>query len=264
MFLRSLFVPMLLSAGLVFAQEGLPPMLEGVGIDQRLNRQVPLELRFRDEAGRAVELRQYFGRKPVVLSLVYYECPMLCTLVLNGMLRTMRAMPLNAGRDFDIVTVSFDPREKPELAAVKKQSYIEGYGRAGAAAGWHFLTGDQEPIRRLTEAAGFRYKYDPTADQFVHASAIMVLTPEGRIARYLYGIEYSARDLRLALVEASAGKIGSPVDQVLLYCFHYDPRTGKYGLLIMNVIRAAGTATVLVLGTFLLVMFRRDRQKRPK
>jgi protein SCO1/2 len=251
-----------LGAGFAGAQEGLPAALKDVGIDQRLNEQVPLDLVFKNESGKQVELRRYFGRKPVVLSLVYYECPMLCTMVLNGMLRSLRALKLDAGKDFEILTVSFDPKETPDLAAAKKQSYLERYQRPGAKEGWHFLTGDERNIRRLTEAAGFRYRYDAARDQYVHASGIMVLTPDGRLARYLYGIEYSARDLRLALVEASAGRIGNPVDKILLYCFHYDPSTGKYSLLIMNVIRAAGSATVLVLATFLIVMFRRDRRKR--
>jgi len=244
------------------AQEALPPALKDVGIDQRLNEQVPLGLEFKDETGKRVQLRQYFGRKPLVLSLVYYECPMLCTMVLNGMLRSFRAMKLDVGRDFEVVTVSFDPGDTPELAAAKKQGYIERYERQGAAGGWHFLTGEETAIRELTRAVGFRYKYDAASGQFVHASAIMVLTPDGRLSRYLYGIDYAPRDLRLALVESSAGRIGSPVDAVLLYCFHYDPSTGKYSLLIMNVIRAAGTATVAVLGAFLLVMFRRDRRKK--
>ncbi|MCS6953360.1 MAG: SCO family protein [Bryobacterales bacterium] len=251
-----------LVAPVLAAQTALPPPLREVGIDQRLNARLPLELTFRDESGAAVALKTYFNRRPVILSLVYYECPMLCTMVLNGLLKTLRTINLDVGRDFEVLTVSFDPNETHELAAAKKQSYIERYGRPTGAAGWHFLTGDAEAIRQLTQAVGFRYKYDPAANQFAHASAIMVLTPDGRLARYLYGIEYPPRDLRLALVEASAGKIGTPVDQVLLYCFHYDPATGKYSLLVMNVLRAAGIATVLALGVFLLAMFRRDRRKK--
>jgi protein SCO1/2 len=251
-----------LAAGALAAQTALPPQLRDVGIDQRLNARVPLELGFRDESGAPVALRSYFGRRPVVLALVYYECPMLCTMVLNGLLKSLRAINLDAGRDFEVVTVSFDPSETHELAAAKKQSYVERYSRPTAAAGWHFLTGEEEAIRKLTQAVGFRYKYDPATNQFAHASAIMVLTPDGRLARYLYGIEYAPRDLRLALVEAAAGKIGTAVDQVLLYCFHYDPATGKYSLLIMNIIRAAGAATVVALGLFMLVMFRRDRRRK--
>lgn len=250
------------AAGALAAQTTLPPQLRDVGIDQRLNAQVPLDLVFRDESGAPVALKTYFGRRPVVLSLVYYECPMLCTMVLNGLLKSLRAIQLEAGRDFEVVTVSFDPSETPELAAAKKQTYVERYGRPAGKSGWHFLTGDNEAIRKLTQAVGFRYKYDPETNQFAHASAIMVLTAEGRVARYLYGIEYAPRDLRLALVEASAGKIGTPVDQVLLYCFHYNPATGKYSLLIMNILRAAGAATVLALGLFMLVMLRRDRRRK--
>ncbi len=242
-------------------KDQLPPQLRDVGIEQRLNQQAPLDLTFRDEAGRAVRLGDYFGKRPVVLSLVYYDCPMLCTLVLNGLVRALRAVSFEPGRDFESVTVSFDPRETPALAAAKKQTYLERYRRAGAEGGWHFLTGGQEAVRRLTEAVGFRYTFDPQTGQFAHASAIMVLTPEGRLSRYFYGIEYSARDLRLGLVEASAGKIGSPVDQVLLYCFHYDPQTGKYGMVIMNTVRAAGLATVLALGMLLGLLFRQEKRR---
>jgi protein SCO1/2 len=239
---------------------GLPPALRDIGIDQRLNQQIPLDLTFRDETGRVTPLRDYFGKRPVILSLVYYNCPMLCTLVLNGLLRSMRALPLNAGQDYDVVTVSFDPSETFALAAAKKQSYVERYKRAGADRGWHFLTGDQAAIQQLTHAVGFRYKYDSDTQQFIHASAIMVLTPQGRLASYFYGVEYSTRDLRLALVEASANKIGTPADQVLLFCFHYDPATGKYGFAIMNAVRAAGLLTLLGL-TWLLWSLSRHRRR---
>jgi protein SCO1/2 len=237
----------------------MPAPLREAGIDQRLGERVSPDLRFRDESGREVVLGDYFRRKPVVLALVYYECPMLCTAVLNGLLRSLRALSLSVGEEFDVLTVSFDPREGPELAAAKKSEYVRRYQRPRAGDGWHFLTGSAESIRRLTDAVGFRYTYDQKTEQFVHASAILVMTPEGRTARYLYGIEYSARDLRLALVEASQSRIGSPVDQVLLYCFHYEPSQGKYGLVIMNVIRLLGTATVAALACFMLLMFRRDR-----
>ena len=244
-----LFVPAAGASPTVDAAPGesstkLPKALEGVGIDQRLNETVPLDIDFLDEQGNAVKLGDYFGQKPVVLALVYYECPMLCTLELNGLLRALRATPLDLGKDFQIVTVSFDPGETPELAMKKKTEYVKQYGRPGAAEGWHFLTGKQASIEKLTKAVGFRYKYDPKSDLFNHASAIMVLTPQGRLSKYFYGVEYSARDLRLGLVEASAGKIGSAVDEVLLYCFHYDPSTGKYGVVIMNVLRLAGVVTV--------------------
>lgn len=238
------------------------PILRQVGIDQKLDAQIPLDLVFRDEQGRAVSLREYFGEKPVLLALVYYECPMLCTLILNGLLRSLRALSLTVGKDFTVLTVSFDPREGPELAAAKKRAYVRSYGRPEAEWGWHFLTGEEAAIRRLTEAVGFRYAFDPETGQFAHASGIMVLTPQGRIARYFYGIEYAPRDLRFGLIEAAQGRIGSPVDQILLYCYHYDPKTGKYSLLVMNVLRLAGVATVLALGGFMFVMFRRDRRKK--
>jgi protein SCO1/2 len=238
-------------------------LLRDVGIEQQQGNPLPLDAVFRDEAGREVRLGSYFGDKPVVLALVQYRCPMLCTLVLNGFLKSSQGMPLEIGRDYQVVTVSFDPREGSELAAEKKQHYVRSYRRAGAAEGWHFLTGDQHAIDRLTQAVGFRYHYDPQSDQFAHASGIMVATPEGRLARYFYGIEYPPRDLRLGLVESSAGKIGSRVDQVLLLCYHYDPLTGKYGLAIAGALRLAGALTVLALGGFLAVMVRREL-KRPK
>ncbi len=236
------------------------PILQKVGIDQKLGASVPLDLIFRDEDGRAVRLGTYFGEKPVLLSLVYYECPMLCTLILNGLVRSLRALSFTAGKEFTVLTVSFDPREGPELAAAKKQTYMRIYGRPEAERGWHFLTGEEAAIRRLTEAVGFRYAFDPETGQFAHASGIMVLTPQGQIARYFYGIEYAPRDLRLGLIEAAQGKIGSPVDQILLYCYHYDPKGGRYSLVVMNVLRLAGIATVLILGGFLVVMFCRDRR----
>jgi len=249
--------------GLAPAQQlGLPAMIRGVGIDQNLNAQVPLELPFIDESGQAVRLGQYFRGKPVVLTLVYYSCPGLCDLVLNGVEHSMEQISLNLGRDFDVVTVSFNPADTWQLAAAKKGNYIEKYQRPGAEAGWHFLTGKPAAIEALTNAVGFRYKYDPNIKQFAHASGIMVLTPEGKIARYFYGIEYKARDFRLGLVEASKDKIGSPADELLLFCFHYDPMTGKYGLIIQNVIRALGSATVLALGAFIFFMLRRERHGR--
>ncbi len=241
-------------------QNEKPKLLRDVGIDQRLNEQIPLDLTFRDESGKTVRIGQYFGDKPVILALVYYECPMLCTQVLNGLLRSLKNMSLDVGKQFTVVTVSFNPRETPGLATNKKRVYVGLYGRPGAPEGWHFLTGDEAPIQGLTRAVGFHYAYDSATDQYAHATAIMVLTPQGKISRYFYGIDYPSRDLRLSLVEASNNKIGTPVDQVLLYCYHYDPTTGKYGLVIANVMRVAALATVLALGTFLLVMFRRERQ----
>jgi protein SCO1/2 len=238
-----------------------PKILRDVGFDQRLNEQVPLDLKFADEDGRPVRLGDYFGDKPVILVLAYFRCPMLCTEVLNGLVRGMLDMRLNVGRDFRVITVSFDPREKPPLAAAKKQTYVERYGRPGAAGGWHFLTGDAEAVRRLTAAVGFRYTYDPRHDQFAHASGVMVLTPGGRLSRYFYDVNFSGRDLRLGLVEASEGKVGTPVDQVLLYCFHYDPAEGKYGPAVMNFVRLGGVLTVAGLATFVGILLRQERRK---
>jgi protein SCO1/2 len=239
----------------------LPPVLRDVGFDQRLNGQVPLDLEFRDEDGRTVRLADYFDGKPVVLVLAYYRCPMLCTQVLNGLVQSMLDMPLSAGRDFNVLTVSFDPREQPELAAAKKHTYLPRYGRPGAEHGWHFLTGDEGPIKALTEAVGFRYTYDPRHDVFAHASGILVLTPAGRISRYFLDVKYSPRDLRLGLVEASQGRVGSLWDKALLYCFHYDPREGKYGPAVMNFVRAGGVLTLLALAVFAGVLWRRERPR---
>jgi protein SCO1/2 len=240
----------------------LPPALRDVRFDQRLNEQVPLDIPLVDEAGRGVTLGDYFDDKPVILVLAYYRCPMLCTMVLNGLVRGLLDVPFGPEQDFRIVTVSFDARETPRQAAAKKQTYVERYGRQGAAAGWHFLTGEQHSIDRLTEAVGFRYVYNPARDEFAHASGIMVLTPRGKISRYLYDVQYSGRDLRLALVEASQGKIGSPVDQVLLYCFHYDPNQGKYGPQIMAMVRAGGALTLVGLGLLIAWVRRHGRAVR--
>jgi protein SCO1/2 len=240
-------------------QAGPPAILREVSIMQRLNEPIPPEIIFRDENGKAVHLGDYFGKKPIVLSLVYFDCPALCTEVLNGELRTMKAISLDLGKDFDAVTVSFEPKDTPALAKAKRDVYAGQYGRPGAVEGWHFLTGDQPSIDALTQAAGFHYAYDSASRQYAHAAAILVLTPHGRIARYFYGVQYPARDFRLGLVEASEGKIGTPTDHALLYCYQYDPMTGKYGLIVMNIVRAAGLFTVLVLGIFMFVMFRRER-----
>jgi protein SCO1 len=237
----------------------LPMMVQGVGIDQNLNAQLPLELKFKDENGQVVRLGQYFREKPVVLALVYYECPGLCDLILNGMAHTMQQISLNVGSDYEVVTVSFNPKESWQLANAKKANYMEKYNRPGAKEGWHFLTGDEASIKSLADTVGFHYRYDAVNNQFAHASGIFIITPEGKIARYFYGIEYKPRDFRLGLVEASANKIGSPADQVLLFCYHYDPTTGKYGMAITQVTRALGTATVLLLGGFVFIMIRRER-----
>ncbi len=236
-----------------------PPGLENVGIDQRLNEQLPLDLNFKDETGKTVRLGDYFHTgRPVVLNFVYYQCPMLCGEVLNGLSAALKVMKFTPGKEFEVVTISIDPREKPDLAAAKKRTYMERLGRPEAAAGWHFLTGEKEQIDTLANAAGWHYQYDPKLDQFAHAAGIMLATPEGRLAQYYYGVEYSARDLRLGIIEASQNKIGSLADQVLLYCYHYDPKTGKYGAIITNMIRLGGAVTIAFLGVFLFVMFRRE------
>ena len=238
------------------------PILSKVGITQNLNAQIPPDLMFRDETGKSVRIGDFFGRKPIVLSLVYFDCPALCTEVLNGELRTMKAISLDLGKDFEAVTVSFEPKDTPALAKAKRDVYAGQYGRPGAADHWHFLTGEQRSIDALTNAAGFQYAYDSSIRQYAHAAAILVLTPDGRIDRYFYGVIYPARDVRLGLVEASEGKIGTLTDQAMLYCYQYDPMTGKYGVVVMNVLRAAGGLTVLILGIFMTVMFLRER-KRP-
>jgi len=241
-----------------------PELLKQVGIDQKLNQTIPLNLAFRDENGNRVELEQYFGQKPVILTLVYYNCPMLCTQVLNGVESGLKELPTDIGKQFEVVTISIDPTESHVLAKVKKEMYVGMYGRPGAAEGWHFLTGDEAQIKQLADAVGFRYAYDPDTKQFAHASAIMLLTPEGKISRYFYGIQFPSRDLRLGLVEASEGKIGTPVDQVLLFCYHYDPATGKYGLLISRVIQAGGALTVLILGIAMVILFRGEHYALPQ
>ncbi len=245
----------------------LPLIMQGVGIDQNLNAQIPLELNFKDETGQVVRLGQYFRDKPVVLALVYYEFPGLCDLVLKGLSHAMEQSSLNAGTDFQVVTVSFNPKETWQLAGAKKANYIEKYQstgtKEGVKAGWHFLTGQQEAIKQLADTVGFHYNWDPVSQQFAHASGIMILTPEGKIARYFYGIQYKPRDFRLGLVEASANKIGTPADQVLLFCYHYDPTTGKYGMAITQITRVLGTGTVLLLGGFIFIMIRRERHAHP-
>jgi protein SCO1 len=235
-------------------------ILKKVGIDQKLNNQLPLDLKFRDEYGRDVKLGDYFQEgRPVVLSLVYYECAMLCNQTLNGMVGALDAVPFTPSKDFEIVTVSFDPREGPELAAEKKETYLRRFKREGAQNGWHFLTGDKDSIDRLAEATGFHYVWDDESKQFAHASAIMVATPEGKLSHYFYGIEYSPKDLRLALVESSKGQIGTPVDALILYCYHYDPTTGKFAL-VMSVVRAAGALTVVGILALIFFLVRRTRR----
>jgi len=246
---------------------GLPTALRDVRIEQKLDQQLPLDLVFRDESGQPVKLGQYFGQKPVVLALVYYDCPMLCTQVLNGMVTSFRVLPFQIGKEFDVVTVSFDPRETNTVAAAKKQvymNYLPARMRSNATSGWHFLTGDQANITQLTEAVGFHYHYDEATKQFAHASGIMLTTPQGKLSRYFYGIDYPARDLRLGLIESSENKIGSPVDQLLLYCYHYDPATGKYGAAVMKVMRIAGVVTLLGILAMVLLLKGRNREGNPK
>lgn len=256
-----MIAPLLLCA---LPQAGLPVgnPARGIEIEQRLGERVPLELEFVDSSGEPVALSDLVADRPVVLTLVYYECPMLCTLVLNELCKTLRAMELELGRDFDAVSVSIDPDETPELAAANRRGYLTRYGREGAADGWRFLVGEAEPVERLADAVGFRYRYDPETDQYAHAAGLFVLTPDGRISRVLYGVEIAPRDLRLALVEASDGQIGDLVDAVTLLCMHYDPTTGRYGFAIMTVIRIFGGLTVLAIAVFLVRALRRERRSR--
>jgi protein SCO1/2 len=247
--------------GSVRGQSEMQPILEKVKIEHKLNTQAPLELKFRDERGQIVTLGDYFQGKPVILILAYYRCPMLCNQVLNGVVDCLRGISFDAGKEFQIVVVSFDAREQPDLAAAKKATYVEHYGRPGAEDGWHFLTGEQPAIDRLTQAVGFPYLYDSVHDQFIHDSGIMILTPEGRISRYHYGIDFPPRDLRLSLVESSANRIGSPIDHVMLLCFHYDPSSGRYTATVLGIVRLAGVVTLLVLGTFLFRAWRREVKK---
>ena len=238
-----------------------PSALTGVTIEQRLNSQLPMDAAFRDEYGQKVQLGKYFGKRPVVLALVYYECPMLCTQVLNGLVRSARVMRFTPGKDYDVVAISFDARETPKQALLKKAVYMKDYGHPETADAWHFLTGEPNSIKRVTDAVGFKYRWDVYTATFAHASAIYVLTPDGKLSKYFYGIEYSPKDMRLGLVEASQNKIGNAVDQILLFCYHFDPTSGKYTFLAMGILRAAGAATVLMLGGFVFIMLRRDRQK---
>jgi len=234
-------------------------VLGKIGIDQKIGQQLPLDLTFRDEDGRDVKLGQFFGTRPVVLALAYYECPMLCTQVLNGMTGALKTLSFDAGQDFDVVVVSIDPKDNFRLAANKKQAYVAQYGRPQTSGGWHFLTGTEASIAPLAEAIGFRYAYDPNIKQYAHGAAIYVATPKGVVARYLLGIDFAPRDLRLALVEASNNQLGSVTDKVLLLCYHYDPSVGKYGVAILNTVRAGFIATVTGFLAFLFVSLKRER-----
>ena len=242
------------------AGSAIPSELKGVTIEQRLNSQLPLDAGFRDENGQTVTLGRYFGKRPVILALVYYECPMLCTQILNGVLRTAKQMTLTPGKDYDVVVISFDPRETPQQAFAKKQTYMRSFGHPETANGWHFLTGQPASITRVTDAVGFRYKWDPDIAMFAHASAVYLLTPEGRLSKYFFGISYSPTDMRLGLVEASHDRIGSEVDRFLLFCCQFDPRSGKYTPLIGNILRIAAGATLLLLGGFVKIMLRREKR----
>jgi len=242
-----------------------PAKLPGkVGITQKLNSRIPLDLMFRNERGEVVRLNQYFNQgKPVLLEFVYFRCPMLCPMVLEGTAEALTHLKFDIGKEFDVISVSIDPRDKASTAAELKDKYIKHYGRLDSAPGWHFLTSNETSIKRLADSVGFEFAYDPQADQFAHGAALMVLTPDGRLARYFYGFEYRPRDLRLAIVEASAGKAGTVTDQFLLLCYHYDPATGKYSRNAMAFARAGGITTVLVLGGFIFVMLRKERNQSP-
>jgi protein SCO1 len=263
----ALLVGFVFAPALASAQMGAPPppqpatpgVLQEIGFDQHLGDAIPLDLTFTDEDGRAVMLADYFGQKPVVLSLVYYECPMLCTLSLNGLAGALEVLSFVPGQEFEVVTVSFDPKETPSLAAAKKKAYLSRYRRPGAKAGWHFLTGSQASIDALTRAVGFRYVWDDVTRQFAHPAGIVVLTPQGHISHYLFGVEYAPKDLRLALVSAAGGAIGNLADQVLLLCYHYDPQKGTYSASILKIVRVAGAMTLLGLGAFILSATRKKR-----
>ena len=238
-----------------------PPILREVGFDQNLNAQVPLDTQFYDEAGKQVRLKDYLATgKPVILALVYFQCPALCSEVLSGLTSSLKALRFDAGKDFQVLAVSFDPNDTPESASAKKANYVARYGRPGTESGFHFLTGDPPSIRMLTDAVGFRYTWDAKSRQFAHVAGIVLLTPDGKVSRYFYGIEFAPRDLRLGLVEASANRIGNLTDQVLLFCYHYDPSTGKYTPLVLKMVRTGGVLTLLVLGTFIGMMVRREHR----
>jgi protein SCO1/2 len=237
-----------------------PPPIKEVGLDQKLGESIPLDLVFRDEAGKDVRLAQYFGKRPVILSLVYFNCPMLCGMTTDGLVRSVRALRFEPGTDYEILSVSFDPRETPEMASEKKRTVMAQYGRKSGPGGWHFLTGDAPSIAALTSAVGFRYVWDAEQKQFAHATGVTLLTPQGRIARYFFGIEYPAKDLRLALIEASEEKIGNVVDQLLLLCYHYDPKAGRYTATVHNLVRGGAALTLVALVGFVTIMLRRERQ----
>ena len=271
----SLFTPLLMAQVSRYDEKQMAPVsdkppaiLNKVGIAQRLNEQLPLALTFTDDEGKQVQLASYFGKKPAILALVYYQCPMLCSEELNGLTGALQMVKLEPGKDFNVIVVSIDPSEGTDLAASKKRSYLKRYGRPETASGWHFMTGTQENIDALTKAVGFGYVKIPGPDgrltQFAHASSIQIVTPEGKLAQYYMGVEYSPKDLRLGLVEASANRIGSPVDNILTYCYHYDPTVNKHTLIIARVVQLGGLVTVFTLGGFMLTMFRKDARSNGK
>jgi protein SCO1/2 len=244
-----------------------PGILREIGVDQKLDNQVPLDAEFLDEHGKKVTLADYAGERPIVLSLVYYGCPMLCGQVLNGLTRSLKMLqdvPMVPGKDFELVTLSFDPTEKPELALEKKKTYVKEYRYPDAENHWHWLTGSEENIKKVSDAVGFRYAWDEKQQQYAHASAIFILTPDGKVSRYFFGIEYSPKDMRLGLTEASNGKIGGPVEKILLWCYHYDATLGKYSMMVMRLIQVGGALTLLALGTFMFVMLKKEFKAEPK
>jgi protein SCO1 len=259
------YVPLVLalaSGGLRAAGgPNLPPDLSGIGIEQRLNAQIPLDMTFRDESGASVQLRSFFGSKPVVLAPVYYRCPMLCSQILSGVVAGLRPLSLKPGRDFDVVAISFDPADTPAEAMLKRTQYSHSYSSRAGVNGWHFLVGSQAAITPVMEAIGFHYRWDPVHKMFIHASGVMIATPEGRVARYLYGVEYEPKDLKLSLVEASHNRIGSAVDQILLFCYHYDPKTGKYGAVVLGSLKIGAIFILIAMSVGLFSLWRRDLRK---
>ena len=239
---------------------GIPQVLKQVGIEQKLNAQLPLDAKFLDENGAEVKLGQYFGKKPVVIALVYYECPMLCNEVLNGLVAGVKPLSFDAGKEFEVVAISFNPNEKPDLARAKKESYLARYNHPGTENGWHFLTGSQESIESVANAVGYHYQWDEASKQYAHAGGIMMATPDGKMSRYFYGIEYAPKELRLGLIESANNKIGNPVDQLMLYCYHYDPATGKYGFMIMKAMRLGGVVTLIAMAVMLVFLWRRSKK----
>lgn len=255
-------VPPTLEKPVAGSPSGSPELLKQIGIDQKLNSQLPLDVMLRDETGKEVPLKSFFNGKPVIFAPVYFECPMLCTYILNGLVKGLRDVHYNPGTDFEVIAVSIDPRETPQLAQGKKQGYLKRYGRPGTENGWHFLTGSEENVKRLADALGFRYAWDPASKQYAHASAIMFATPQGKLSHYFYGVEYASKDLRFALVSSSEGKIGTPVEQMLLYCFHYDPQTGKYTSIILGIVQGGAVLTALALGGMIGYFLWKERKSQ--